>query len=45
MLMLIYFLGIGLFIAMAYNMVADKRDASAKLKRIQAEIARKEALE
>jgi len=45
MLGFILIFGFGLVIAMAYNAFADKGEASAKLKRVQAELARKEALE
>ena len=40
-----FFLWSGLLGRLVYNIIADKRDASAKLKRVQAKIARKEALE
>jgi len=40
-----FFLWSGLLGRLIYNIIADKRDASEKLKRVQAKIARKEASE
>ncbi len=45
MLGFICLFGLGLTAALSYKAFSDKKDASEKLERVQAHIARKEALE